>query len=231
MWKSRTPPYVPPIIPESDIQPFLRSGMARRVGMGERVALIIVDVTRGFVDSDSDMSCGANGASAVSNIAVLLSAARRRGLPVVFTRFFPWSGAYAGKWLDKSSSGPGSSLSTQNAHEIVEALTPRDGEIILTKAKPSAFFGTQLVSILNHFKADTIVVTGLVTSGCVRATVVDGFSYNYHVIVPIECVGDRSEVSHQVSLFDMEMKYADVVPLAELLNAFDHHYNTSGESP
>jgi nicotinamidase-related amidase len=71
--------------------------------------------------------------------------------------------------------------------------------------------------MLAYHSIDTVIVTGMVTSGCVRATVIDAFSYNYRVIVPIECCADRGEISHQVNLFDMGMKYADVVPLEEVM--------------
>ncbi len=91
---------------------------------------------------------------------------------------------------------------------------------MVTKSKPSAFFGTPLASMLTYLGVDTLVVTGMVTSGCVRATVVDAFSHNYRVVVPIECVADRSATSHQVNLFDMDMKYADVLPLADVLAHF-----------
>jgi len=88
---------------------------------------------------------------------------------------------------------------------------------VITKTKPSAFFGTPLASILTYLGIDTIVLGGMVTSGCVRATVIDAFSHNYRVIVPLECVADRSPTSHEVNLFDIDMKYADVLPLAEVL--------------
>lgn len=74
--------------------------------------------------------------------------------------------------------------------------------------------------MLTYLGVDTVVVIGMVTSGCVRATVIDAFSHNYRVIVPIECVADRSETSHQVNLFDIDMKYGDVVPLANVLAQF-----------
>ena len=82
--------------------------------------------------------------------------------------------------------------------------------------RPSAFFGTLLPSLLTYHGVDTVIVTGMTTSGCVRATAVDAFSYNYRVIVPVECVADRSPTAHLANLFDIDMKYGDVVPAAEV---------------
>lgn len=92
-----------------------------------------------------------------------------------------------------------------------EAVAPTPGEILLPKKHPSAFFGTPLVSHLIDLGVDTLVVSGCSTSGCVRSTVVDAFAYNFRVLVPYDAVYDRSDVVHQVNLFDMGQKYADVV--------------------
>jgi nicotinamidase-related amidase len=105
-------------------------------------------------------------------------------------------------------------------HEIVPelAIDPEAPmEHMAFKAKPSGFYCSQLPDLLNYYRCDTVIVTGMVTSGCVRATVVDAFSYNFITIVPEECVADRVEISHKVSLFDMHMKYADVVSLNEVI--------------
>jgi nicotinamidase-related amidase len=117
-------------------------------------------------------------------------------------------------------------MRTPEAHEIPEIIEPEPGDVIITKSKPSAFFGTALAAVLNYHGVDTTIVTGMVTSGCVRATAVDAFSYNYRVIVPIECVADRSETSHQINLFDLDTKYADVTPLDEVLA----HLRASGRT-
>ena len=103
------------------------------------------------------------------------------------------------------------------ANEIYEEIKPVSGETVIEKAKSSPFFGTLLLTYLITSNIDTLIVTGAATSGCVRTAVVDGASYGYHVIVTIECCGDRSVVSHKVSLVDMHMKYADVVNLSEVV--------------
>jgi maleamate amidohydrolase len=103
----------------------------------------------------------------------------------------------------------------------VREIAPRDGDIVIRKDKPSVFFGTPLMSYLHELQVDTLLVAGTTTSGCVRATVVDAFSYNFKVVVVEECVFDRGQASHKVNLFDMQAKYADVVPLEAALGYLD----------
>ncbi len=102
-------------------------------------------------------------------------------------------------------------------YDIVDELAPIDGEVVLRKTGPSAFWGTPIVGLLNGLGIDTLVVAGESTSGCVRATVVDGKAYRYRMLVPEECVFDRHEAPHAINLFDLDQKYADVVPLVEVL--------------
>ena len=106
-----------------------------------------------------------------------------------------------------------------NGYDFVAEVAPRDGDILVPKKHPSAFFGTPLASYLVEQGADTVVVTGCTTSGCVRGSVVDAFAYNFRVAVPHDAVYDRSATSHAVNLFDMAEKYADVSDTAELLGA------------
>jgi len=105
----------------------------------------------------------------------------------------------------------------QKGYEFVAEVAPREGDILIPKKHPSAFFATPLVSHLIDLGVDTLVVTGCTTSGCVRCSVVDAFSYNWRVLVPWDCVYDRSATSHAVNLFDMASKYADVAPAAEII--------------
>src|SRR5947209_16792427 len=100
---------------------------------------------------------------------------------------------------------------------IVEESAPQQGDLVVRKQKPSAFFGTALISMLNEVHADSVLVTGTTTSGCVRASVIDAFSYNLKVSVIEECVFDRGQASHKINLFDMAMKYADVISLKEAI--------------
>ncbi len=194
----------------------------RPMTAGSRPALVVVDMTRSFVDSRYPTGFSTTGYPAVAANAVLLAAARAAGLPVFFTKAHPderhiphrlerggWKQA-GGRRRDPLAPGapPGD--------VIVEELTPTPDEIVIYKGgRPSGFFGTPLASHLVDARCDTVIVSGMTTSGCVRATVLDAFQYNFACVVPIECTADRSQLSHVVSLFDLHMKYADVVSLAE----------------
>ena len=103
-------------------------------------------------------------------------------------------------------------------YEFVPDIAPGPADVVLPKKHPSAFFGTPLASYLINAQADTLVVTGCSTSGCVRGTVVDAFSYNFKTLVPHDAVYDRSRISHAVNLFDIASKYADVMPTEEALS-------------
>lgn len=212
--------YIPDIVPESDVKMFEKGNMGHRVGFGEKIAVVVVDMSRAFVEDRFPLGNSKNGVPAAKAIRKLLDEARPMGLPIFFTTGSPWIiPCQGGRWLDKgTASEEGSPMRTPEAHEIVDIIKPAPGEVLIVKAKPSAFFGTQLPGMLTYHNIDTLIVTGMVTSGCVRATVIDAFSYNYRVIIPLECVADRGEISHKVNLFDMDMKYADVMPLGEVLS-------------
>jgi len=211
--------YVPDIIPAEERERYARGNMGKCVGFGARPAVLVVDMTRAFTEDRFPLGCSAAGAPCAAAIRTLLEAARPRGVPVLYTRYEAFAAdAEWGRWLDKGTGAePDSLMRGPEAHEIADLIKPQARDIVVTKSKPSAFFGTPLASMLTYLGVDTLVVTGMVTSGCVRATVIDAFSHNYRVTVPLECVADRSETSHQVNLFDMDMKYADVLPLADVL--------------
>ena len=146
-------------------------------------------------------------------IAPLLALFRERDWPVIYPHVAPKRAYDGGRLAEKIPSIMG--IPAQG-YEFVAELAPRDCDILVPKKQPSAFFATALASHLIDLGADTLIVTGCTTSGCVRASVVDAFSYNFRVTVPEECVYDRSRVSHAVNLFDMSEKYADVAPAAEV---------------
>ncbi len=203
---------------------FPRSGHGRRGGLGERPALVVVDVTYGFVGDRPEpildsierwpLSAGEDGWRAVDHIRTLLDAARERGVPVAYTA--PVEGPRSGRWADKNSRRADSERPAER-NTILPAIAPREGDIVIRKDKPSGFFGTPLASRLIELGVDSLLVTGGTTSGCVRATVVDAFSFGYRVAVVEEGVFDRGQASHALGLFDMQQKYADVVSLDEAL--------------
>lgn len=198
------------VIPDSDKRMFAKAGMGGSLQWGERPAIVVVDMTYAFADSRYPTGSSEMGEPTTRAIRRLLEAARPKGVPVFYTTVpVPHLPCQAGHW--KVNWGHPAGL--PDPAEIVEDIAPQEEDVVLSKRRPSAFFGTSLVDMLIFHQVDTVIVTGMTTSGCVRATVVDAFSYNFRVVVPEECSGDRAVVSHKVSLFDMHMKYADIVPL------------------
>ena len=170
-------------------------------------------------------SCGPRAWSAVDAIATLLPTARAKGIPVIYTTGLSLTARdqwRSGRWADKNSvKSRDPSSGSSERQQIIDDIAPMPGEVVLSKAKPSAFFGTPLLSHLTTLGIDTVLICGTTTSGCVRATVLDAFSYDYHVAVVHEATFDRSSVSHDVSLFDMDQKYADVVSVDEVVTYLD----------
>jgi maleamate amidohydrolase len=212
-------------IPEEDLASFGRGfdRQDRPLSAGRRPAVVVVDMTRAFVDSTYATGWSPTGVPAVAANARLLEGARAAGLPVIFTRGYPEQDSQLpavlrGRWKSNAAPPP-LPPGTPPGDVVVPELGPLTDEIVIDKGvRPSAFFGTPLVTYLVHAGCDTVIVTGMTTSGCVRATVLDAFQFNFHVVVPFECTADRSRISHEVSLFDMHMKYADVVGLDETLD-------------
>lgn len=205
------------IISEDEQRAYRAAGFGRPSGLGVRPALLIIDVQyrtvgttpQPFWESIKEFptSCGDVGWKAVGNIAKLLATFRERGWPVLYPHVAPKTSTDAGRLADKVPS-----IMTIPAHgyDFVKEVAPQAGDVLLPKKHPSAFFGTALASHLIDLQADTLIVTGCTTSGCVRGSVVDAFSLNFRVFVPQDAVYDRSQVSHAVNLFDMSEKYADV---------------------
>lgn len=196
------------------------SPMGGRTGFGDRPALLVVDLSIAFTDPASPV--GAEVDEVIEANRRLIAAARRGNRPIFFLTvgFSPAEAETANVFLQK---GPGM-LPLVAGSELVKVdprLAPRPDEPVLRKQFPSAFFGTPLAAMLEERRADTAVVTGLSTSGCVRATVVDALSHGYRVVVPREAVGDRDRAAHEQSLFDMDLKYADVVALDEVLSRLE----------
>jgi len=213
---------------DRDREVFAGAGYGRRAGWGERPVVIVVDVNYNFVGDRPEPiresvkrwrnSCGEEGWQAAERIAVLLEAARARRVPVIYSTGMDVrpDGFERGRWKDKNSRG-GEDWTTHrtDGNTIIAPISPRAEDVVVRKDKPSVFFGTLLSSFLIDLQADSLLVCGTTTSGCVRATVVDAFSYNFRVSIVEDCTFDRGQASHAVNLFDMSQKYADVVSLAE----------------
>lgn len=213
---------------QRDREIYTASGYGRRAGYGERPALAVIDVSYGFAGDRPEPvlesikrwpnSCGETSWPAIAVIRRLLAAGRAKELPIIYSTY-EWhpSGFDFGGWLWKNSRLRESAVVANEGNRIVAEITPGKNDIVIVKKKPSAFFGTPLLSYLVDLKVDSLLIMGTTTSGCVRATVVDAFSNNLRSIVVEDGCFDRSETSHAVNLCDMNAKYADVVPSEEVL--------------
>lgn len=194
---------------------YKKQNFGNRIGFGRRTALVIVDFTVGF--NDPNQFGGGNIDPAIKRTVGLLQFFRDKRLPVAFTRVvYADDGSDAGVFAMKCPPLLGL---TENAPggQVVPELKPLPGEYLVRKTQASAFFGTNLAAWLVQQGADTVVVTGCTTSGCVRATVVDAMQNNFRTIVARDCVGDRAMGPHEANLFDMAQKYADVIDRDEII--------------
>jgi maleamate amidohydrolase len=187
------------------------------LGFGNRPAVIVVDFVKAYTTPGAPFF-GQGVVNAVQHSVPLLEAARAVQVPVFYTQvvYHP-SGADGGLFFKKV---PALKLFVKDAPlgEIDSLITPHPQDFIITKQYPSCFFGTSLNSTLKALDIDTIVLIGCSTSGCVRATAVDGIQYGYRVVVPRECSGDRHEGPHDAALFDINAKYGDVVPKSTVIS-------------
>ena len=184
------------------------------LGLGQRPALLLVDMINGFTSAECPL--GTDCPDVVESNRVLLRRFRQLGLPVVFTTVLYREEQQARVFRQRI---PHLNLLTPDSYwvQVDPRLTPVAGEPLLEKQWASSFHCTGLDEYLRGQGVDSLVVTGLTTSGCVRATVVDGLQYDYPVVVPREAVGDRNPDAHAANLFDMHAKYADVAAVEEVL--------------
>jgi nicotinamidase-related amidase len=188
----------------------------RGAGLGERPALVVVDISVGFTDPESPLAC--DHEHVVDAVGLLVAAARRADVPVVYTTvaYDEEGKRRAAAFIEKVPA-----LMTLEAGsrwvEIDPRIAPQPGEPVLRKLHASAFFETELAGLLAAAGCDSVIVAGASTSGCVRATAVDALQHGYRTVVPREAVGDRNADAHEANLYDIDAKYGDVVPLAETL--------------
>jgi nicotinamidase-related amidase len=205
----------------------MSQGFGGDLGFGARPAVVVVDLVNGFTDPESPL--GSDLDAVVESTRTLLDGAREAGVPVCFTTvvYDEANERAAAVFLRKVPAlavlRPGSRWI-----EVDERLGRREDEPVLSKAFASAFFGTPLASMLTG--RDTLLVCGATTSGCVRATVVDAVQHGLAPVVPRECVGDRWDAAHEANLFDMQAKYADVVPLSEAARAMQQAGKRAAEN-
>ncbi|MBM3504451.1 MAG: isochorismatase family protein [Alphaproteobacteria bacterium] len=218
-----------------DKEVFAASGYGANAGFGKRPVLLVIDVNYGFVGDRPEPilesikrwpnSCGEDGWAAVPVIRRLIDQAHNQGIPVIYTtgRTRPdrWDrGSWSWKNSRTSQALAPQRKSNLDPNTIIPELAPAAHDIVIDKRKPSGFFGTDLQSFLTLLQADSLVLTGTTTSGCVRATAIDAFSLNYRVAIVEDGCFDRSQASHAINLCDMNAKYADVIASEDVLRFF-----------
>ena len=196
---------------------YARGGFGQSMPWGRRPALLVIDFVRAYLVPGSPLYAGVEQARA--DCETLLRAARKVGIPVLHTRVeFQPGGRDGGVFFRKL---PALACFEAGRHPelaaFAEGLEPVVGETVITKQYASAFFGTSLASTLTALGVDTLLIAGLSTSGCVRASAVDACQHGFVPVVVREAVGDRAPGPHEANLFDLQAKYAEVAPLATVL--------------
>ncbi|MCC4306985.1 isochorismatase family protein [Alcanivorax marinus] len=198
-----------------------------RIGFGRRPALISIDFMKAYTTDGADLYAP-GVVAALSPAARALAAARDAGLPVIHTniRYQPGRFLDGGVWVKKApvmkAMVDGNPLA-----EFCEQVLPLDDELVITKQYASAFFGTSLAATLTALGVDTLVLVGCSTSGCIRASAVDGLQHGFRVMVLRDAVGDRHPAPHEANLFDINGKYGDVIDTADFLD----HLKQAGTTP
>ena len=210
--------------PEEERKIYEKAGYKGKQPFGRNPALLVIDMQLGFTGTrpleimeaieEFPTSCGKVAWEAIPKIQQLIHACRDAAVPVVYSTGDPEFKAAMGNATKRKV---GDKDFVDLAVQFPEPIKPREGEFVVRKARASAFFGTHLITYLTSKGVDSLLVTGTTTCGCVRGTVLDGYSYGFPVFVVEECVFDRSRTSHLVNLFEMNSKYATVIQLAEAL--------------
>lgn len=215
---------------EQDREHLAAKGPIAPFGFGDRPALLSIDNYRQVIGDAPETlleaiktwpgSVGKAGWDALPRIATLFEATRNAGIPLVHVTGLLEEDSNIVGWWERSGAEqePEDEDARARRFDIVPEAAPAPGEAVLRKTAPSAFFGTPLVGHLISLGIDTLIVCGESTSGCVRSTVVDGCAYRFRMVVVEDCVYDRHEASHALNLFDMHQKYADVLPLADVVD-------------
>ena len=191
-----------------------------QMGFGRSPAIIVVDFINAYTQASSPLYAPAV-VEAVKATVPLLEAARKKKVPIIYTRvLYHPSGADGGLFVQKVPTLR-KMIEGEPLAEIVPDLPPGPDDVILIKQYASSFFGTSLAAMLTARGADTLIITGCSTSGCIRATAVDAMQNGFRPIVPRECVGDRHDGPHEANLFDINAKYGDVVSLKDVMSRLD----------
>lgn len=199
----------------SDAQSNYAGVFGNRIGFGKRPALLLIDFVQAYFDPDCVLFAGVE--DALASAIRVRDAARMAGIPIIYTNVvYQPSLVDGGRFMQKTPLlevfVAGSPMGAWP-----EGLEPNADELVISKQYPSAFFGTSLAATLTAMGVDSVILTGLSTSGCVRASCVDTSSHGFIPIVVADACGDRHKAPHEANLFDMNAKYADVVSETEVL--------------
>jgi maleamate amidohydrolase len=191
---------------------------SRPLGFGAKIGVVVVDFQRGFIDPEFPMGGAPMVDQAVRNTVPVIEAAKRAGLPVVACVNGYDTPRAAPHWkvapvLDL--------LKDTRSIELDPRIAAAGPDVVLMKSAPSIFFATPAAAILTKERVDTVIVTGCITSGCVRASVNDAFSLGFRVMVPHDCVGDHDQAAHDQNLKDVERRYADVIDAKTAIEAIE----------
>lgn len=211
------------LLTDRDRRVIANAGYGASRGLGESPLLVAIDCQYNYIGADEPVdeqqdrwpAGGGEGAwDAIRTIAELLGTARRAGVPILYTRNVQKRTVHFDSFVGKSTWDKRATLDEAEGSKVVDEIAPREGDLVLDKSYASAFYGTPLLTYLVGLGADTLLITGVSTSGCVRATAVDAVTRGYKVAVVADAVADRITASHQVALLDLWMKYTDVVDSA-----------------
>ncbi len=208
---------------------YRNAGFGRSLGWGTRPALVVIDLARAYFEPGSDLCLGSR--DCLEAAARVLEAARRAGHPVVHTRVTYAEGGTDGGLFFHKIRGLRHFVGNGPLGQAMPEVAPLPSEVIVTKQYASGFFGTALASLLTSWQVDSVVIVGVSTSGCVRATALDALQHGFRPIVVREAVGDREPGPHEASLFDLQAKYADVVSESEAVAQLRSTSSSKEETP
>ncbi|WP_320202995.1 isochorismatase family protein [Agrobacterium rosae] len=202
-----------------DLDENYKAAYGKKAGFGKRPALVLIDFAQAYFDPECPLYAGVD--DALASALRIRKLAHEIGIPVVLTEVtYHRSGINGGRFMEKAKP-LGAFIKGRSTAEFAKGLVPLEDEIVVSKQYPSAFFGTSLASTLTAVGIDNVVLTGLTTSGCVRASCVDSMSHGFITTVVSDACGDRHHAPHDANLFDMNAKYADVVSEDEIVQFFE----------
>jgi len=217
------------ILSETDKAVVEKGGYGKSRGLGKKPVIMVIDIQNNYVGEDKPIleqigewpsGGGEAGWRAIENVEKLLEKARGNDIPVLYTRNVQKNISFD-SFMNKTNRDQSKYIDGHFGTQIVERVAPQAGDLVIDKAYASAFYATPLVSWLVKLGVDSIIMVGGSSSGCVRATAIDAVSRNFNVAIVEDAVYDRIQSSHKAALFDLWMKYADVINLEETLNYID----------